>query len=63
MWSEPARGLSSRSHSSASGREFLDWSQDHDVLVLATTPDADELVSDVDLTGRIAILVGSRNSA
>lgn len=44
---------------SASAEEFLEWAHGHGVLVLATTPDAEALVFEVDLTGPIAILVGS----
>lgn len=44
---------------SVSTQEFLAWARSHGVLIVATTPDADDLVADLDLTGSIAILVGS----
>jgi TrmH family RNA methyltransferase len=41
-----------------SAQEFLTWARDLGVLIIATTPDAGDLVADLDLTGPIAILVG-----
>ncbi len=44
---------------SSSTPEFLAWARDLGLSVVATTPDADEYVTDLDLTGPIAVLVGS----
>lgn len=39
--------------------EFFAWKGQHGVQVLATTPSATELYTDVDLTGSVAIVVGA----
>ena len=39
--------------------EFLGWARDRGVLLVATTPDADGHVTDLDLTGPVAIALGS----
>jgi TrmH family RNA methyltransferase len=44
---------------SGSTDEVLQWLGAHDLAIVATTPDTDRLVSDVDLTGPTAIAVGS----
>jgi RNA methyltransferase, TrmH family len=44
---------------SVSTRDFLAWARSRGLVLLATTPDADRLVADLDLTGPVAILVGS----
>lgn len=44
---------------STTAKEFLAWGRSIGVLFVATTPDADQLVSDLDLRGPVAILVGS----
>lgn len=41
--------------------ELLDWLRRHEVTLLATTPDTSTLVTELDLTGPLAILVGSEN--
>jgi TrmH family RNA methyltransferase len=44
---------------SADSTEVMRWLADHAVNVVATTPDTDVLMADVDMTGPTAILVGS----
>ena len=39
--------------------ELLGWVRDRGVLLVATTPDADGFVADLDLTGPVAIALGS----
>jgi RNA methyltransferase, TrmH family len=43
----------------SSAPEFLAWARHLGLSVVATTPDADEYVTDLDLTGPTAVLVGS----
>ncbi|MBB2987575.1 TrmH family RNA methyltransferase [Terracoccus luteus] len=43
----------------ASTDEAVQWLRDHDVALVVTTPETDLLHTDVDLTGRVAIAVGS----
>ncbi len=44
---------------SATTTETLDWLRRNDIRVVATTPDTTELHTDVDLTGGVAIAVGT----
>jgi RNA methyltransferase, TrmH family len=44
---------------SCSSDELREWLRGNDIAVIATTPDTDVLMTDVDLTGRVAIFVGS----
>ena len=44
---------------SAGSAEVLDWLADRSVPVVAATPDAETLLTDADLTGPVAIAVGS----
>ena len=44
---------------SATTAQVLRWIADHDVRLVVTTPETDLLHTDVDLTGRVAIAVGS----
>jgi RNA methyltransferase, TrmH family len=44
---------------SADSSEVRRWLASHDVATVATTPDTDHLITDLDLTGPTAILVGS----
>ncbi|POX49362.1 RNA methyltransferase [Streptomyces sp. Ru72] len=44
---------------SADSEQVMRWLADHQVNVVATTPDTDVLMADVDMTGPTAILVGS----
>lgn len=44
---------------SASTEEVLEWLEDNGIRTVATTPDTDLLHTDVDLTGGVAILVGT----
>jgi RNA methyltransferase, TrmH family len=44
---------------SGSGTEVRDWLAGHAVRTVATTPDTDTLITDLDLTGPTAILVGT----
>ncbi|HEY1407595.1 MAG TPA: RNA methyltransferase [Promineifilum sp.] len=39
--------------------ETIDWLRDRDITVVAATPDADALYTDCDMTGPIAVAVGS----
>jgi TrmH family RNA methyltransferase len=43
----------------SSSGEVMTWLDDHDLTLVATTPDASTLLSDADLTGPTAIAVGS----
>lgn len=44
---------------SATTAEVLDWLRAHEISLVVTTPETDLLHTDVDLTGRVAIAVGS----
>ncbi len=44
---------------STTTRAFIEWSKDNGITTVATTPDTDSLLTDTDLTGAVAILVGS----
>jgi TrmH family RNA methyltransferase len=44
---------------SADSEEVVHWLAEHSVNVVATTPDTDVLMADVDMTGPTAILMGS----
>lgn len=39
--------------------EFVAWSRENRITTVATTPDTDAILTDTDLTGSVAILVGS----
>jgi len=43
----------------AKGKDTLDWLRKHGIKILAATPSAEEEYTDVDLTGPIAIAVGT----
>ncbi|MDH3308466.1 MAG: RNA methyltransferase [Acidimicrobiia bacterium] len=40
----------------------IDWCRRHDVKIVATTPHTDRVYTDVNLTGRLAIVVGAEHS-
>ena len=40
-------------------QEFLEWARSRGLLIVATTPDTEVLVEDLDLKGPVAIVVGS----
>lgn len=44
---------------SAATAEAVDWLRGHEVAVVVTTPETDLLHTDVDYTGRVAVVVGS----
>jgi TrmH family RNA methyltransferase len=47
---------------SAPAVDVISWLQDEDVDLVIATPDADALLSEIDLTGPIAIVVGSEHT-
>ena len=47
---------------SATTAETLDWIAAHGLRIVATTPDAQQLVSETDLTGPVAIAVGAEQT-
>lgn len=47
---------------SATGTEVLGWLQAHEMRLVAATPEATQLVTDADLTGRTAIAVGAEQT-
>ena len=43
----------------ASSEEFINWAKKNDFTIVATTPDCQSNFTDVDMTGRVAIVMGT----